>query len=827
LAVSLALFLIRPGAQWLRAHIVASVSSALGQQVEIESVRLRLFPQPGFDLQNFIVHDDPAFSAEPVLRAQEVAASLRLTSLLRGRLEIARLDLTEPSVNLVRDSAGHWNLENLLERAARTPIAPTSKAKSEVRPGFPYIEADSGRINFKLGQEKKPYALTQADFAFWQDSENQWGMRLRAQPVRTDFNLGDTGVLRVTGAWQRAESLHRTPLNFSLQWDHAQLGQVSTLVYGRDKGWRGSVKLAATVTGTPADLNLKADASVQDFRRYDIPGGGNLLLAGECTGHYSTEDRLLSNLACEAPVGRGALTLGGEVSFPGPRRWRLELAAQQVPIEDLVLLARHAKKDIPSDLKAGGKVNAHFKAHRDSEEAAVWEGNGEATDFQLGSALNKIQLTPGRIPFTLVPGGRPPGSWQRSPGKTTAVPAEAHLEIGPLNLALGRPSPATLRGWLSRFGYSFSLQGDAELRPLLQLARTLGLPASQPAADGFAKVDVQIAGSWAGFAAPTITGTAQLRSVRAELRGVNAPLEIASATLVLSQDETAVRNLAASLDGTAWTGSLGMPRHCATYGACPVRFDLHADEIATDKLHHLFTPRPGTRPWYRWLSPAGQPVPSPLTTLRAAGKLTVSKLVIHKLAGIHAAANVELQSGKLHLSDLRAEVLGGKHTGEWTVDFVAKPPQCKGSGTLQKVALEQLSGLMGDGWITGTAMGTYRLSASGYTLADLLSSADADLKFEAHDGSLPHITLTGSAAPLHMHGFAGRLALRDGKFQIEAGKLEAAGGIYQVSGTASLGRKVEINLLRDAAHGFSITGTLTEPHVTPVTAPETQAALKP
>jgi hypothetical protein len=824
----LALFLIRPGAQWLRAHIVNSVSSALGRQVEIESVRLRLFPQPGFDLKNFIVHDDPAFSAEPMLRAQEVAASLRLTSLLRGRLEIARLDLTEPSLNLVRDRAGHWNLENLLERAARLPIAPTSKVKSEVRPGFPYIEADSGRINFKLGQEKKPYALTQADFALWQASENQWGMRLKAQPVRTDFNLGDTGVLRVSGSWQRAESLHRTPLNFSLQWDHAQLGQVSTLIHGTDQGWRGGVQLAATLSGTPADLNLKADASVQDFRRYDIPGGGNLLLAGECTGHYSTENHLLSRVACVAPVGSGAMTLGGEISFPGPRRWRLELAAQEVSIEDLVLLARHAKKDIPNDLNARGRVSARFEAHRDSEEtAAVWEGSGETTGFQLGSNLTKLQLAPERIPFAVVPGGHLPGSRQRSPGKTVPVLAETHLEIGPLNLALGRPSPATLRGWLSRSGYSFWLQGDAELRPLLQLARILGLPASQPAAEGLAKVDFQIAGNWAGFAAPNVTGTAQLRSLRAELRGVNASLEIASANLLLSQEETAVRSLVASLGGTAWTGSLGMPRHCAAYGACLVRFDLHADELATDRLHQLFSLRPGTRPWYRWLSPAGQPSPSPLSRLRAAGRLTASRLLIHQLVGIRAAADVELQGGKLRLSDLRAEVLGGKHMGEWTVDFAATPPQYKGSGTFDRVALEQLSGLMADGWITGTAMGTYRLSASGYTLADLLSSADGDLKFDARAGSLPHITLTGSAAPLHMRSFSGRLALSDSKFRIEPGKLEAAGSIYQVSGTASLGRKLEVKLLRDAAHGFNITGTLTEPRVTPLTAPETQAALKP
>src|SRR5258708_37678878 len=116
-------------------RIVASISLLLGRQVDVGSVTLRLLPRPGFELESFVVYDDPAFGAEPVLRSSDVVALVRVSSLLRGRLEIARLSLTEPSLNLVRNSDGRWNLENLLERAAKTPVAPTTKARNEVRPG--------------------------------------------------------------------------------------------------------------------------------------------------------------------------------------------------------------------------------------------------------------------------------------------------------------------------------------------------------------------------------------------------------------------------------------------------------------------------------------------------------------------------------------------------------------------------------------------------------------------------------------------------------------------------------------------------------------------
>ena len=84
----LALFLVRPGAQRLRTRIVRSISLALGRPVDVGSVSLRLLPQPGFDLENFVVHEDPAFGAEPVLQSSDVVATMRVSSLLRGRLEI-------------------------------------------------------------------------------------------------------------------------------------------------------------------------------------------------------------------------------------------------------------------------------------------------------------------------------------------------------------------------------------------------------------------------------------------------------------------------------------------------------------------------------------------------------------------------------------------------------------------------------------------------------------------------------------------------------------------------------------------------------------------
>jgi hypothetical protein len=535
-------------------------------------------------------------------------------------------------------------------------------------------------------------------------------------------------------------------------------------------------------------------------------------------------DHTLSNLTCRAPVGDGTVSVTGTIAglFSG-HTYDLSLVGTQVPLQSLIALARHAKKDIPEDLVASGQLDANVRVRRTGESFAEWDGDGESLGVRVGSRLTKTEIVVERIPFQVSQNAEP----NRRNARRMLAPAEPQLEIGPFNLALGRPLPAVVRGSVSRSGYSLLITGDAKFQRLLQTARTLGFRAPQPTADGTARVDLQIAGGWSGFTAPQVTGKVQLQSIRAEVRGLNAPVEVSAANLVLTQENVQVQNLSASLGRSAWHGSLLLPRHCASPDGCSLSFDLHADEIAIDELNQLLNPHPRKQPWYRFLSTSAQPATPYLLSLRAAGKLSVDRVTVQKLIGTRVSAQVALTDGHLGLSNLHGDLLGGKHTGEWQADFAVKPPEYSGSGTLQHVDLRQLAEAMHDGWVTGTAMTTYRASASGVDATQLLSSAKANLRIEIHDGVLPHIALAEGNEPLRIHRLVGNFVLRDGRFEIQQGKLETAGGIYQLSGTASLTRTLDLKLVRDGAPGFNITGPLTEPRVAQVKAQETQAALKP
>ncbi len=843
--VLLALFLLRPGASGLKSRIIVSISSAVGRPVDIGSVHLRLLPRPGFDLENLVVYDDPAFGAEPMLRASEVAAALRLTSLLRGRLEIARLDLTEPSLNLVHAPGGRWNLEALLERAAHMPLAPTGKAKLELRPGFPYIEATSARINFKSGLEKKPYALTNADFSLWQDSENSWGVRLKAQPFRTDLNLNDMGLLQVSGTWQRADAVRDTPLRLSVGWNRAQLGQFTKSFTGNDQGWRGEILLDATLTGTPAELQVTSHASIQDFRRYDITSGQPLRLAVGCDAEYSSLNHSFHQILCNAPVGTGLITLKGNMGLPGSHSYEVVLAAESVPASAAAMLAQRAKGNLPDDLVAGGTVRGTLRIEQKAGTAAApqFEGRGEIANLRLSSPANKTDIAAEAIPFLLTAGNSSATAARRQATRRNLpgmrFPEGPRLEFGPLPVAIGRVVPPTGRGWLNRSGYNLSLLGEVVIPKTLRLAQMLGLPALQSSAtEGTAEVDLQIAGSWAGrgassasaFSAPQVNGTATLHNVRIAPRGVGGPIEVISADMQLLPDEVRIRKLNATAADTSWSGSLAMPRGCGTPAACQAHFRLHANQIALGGLREWVSPSPKERPWYRVLQRDAQPGSPFLINLRASGELTADRVQAQRLEATDVSAKVSLDSGKLQISDLKADLLSGQHRGEWQADFTVKPAVCKGSGTLTEASLADVSNAMNDRWVAGIANATYEVK--GPCPADFWSSAEGSLQFDVKDGILPHLWLGEDAGPVKVTHFVGQARLRAGEIEMTDATLNSPDGTFQLSGTATLKGELDLKLMRTPnvateAAGYTLTGTLAEPRVIRLISPETQAKLKP
>lgn len=476
-------------------RIVTSMSESLGRPVHLDRVSLHLLPMPGFTLENLVVSEDPHFGAEPIIRANTVEATLRPGSLWRRQIEFSTVRFVEPSLNLVRDADGKWNLENLLMHASQVDTAPTAQPRPGSAPRFPYIEATSARVNLKMGAEKMPFSLTEADFALWLPSAQQWRIRIEAKPMRTDTNISDPGLLRVEGSLQRAATLAGVPVDLQLSWRDAPLGEASRILTGNDAEWRGKLHLNVQLTGDLGNATLRAHATVNDLHRADFLPAQTLDLSVRCQGTVSVTDAVLQNPSCglATPQANG-FDQPGAVEAKAARFDILHAHADQlsatlthVPASYALAWAKLFSQRLQGVRIANGAVSAAGEWVPSADgQPGWWKGEAHGELPPLSTADPRIA--------TVAVAGTPLG-----------------FALAGLNIAPEDKPALTLSGLVTRTSYSFSLAGAAtpdEVRSLIALAPPLG--------DGLEK-------AWAPLAPPADAETKPETKTEAKPQGKPDP----------------------------------------------------------------------------------------------------------------------------------------------------------------------------------------------------------------------------------------------------------------------------------------------------------------
>lgn len=813
-----------------RATITNSISRALGRPVTVGAISLRLVPQPGFDLENISVGDDPAISAEPILRAEEVTAYLRLSSLWRGRLEIAKLSLRYPSLNIVRAPNGDVNLESLLWHASRTPVAPTSQRRPEARVRFPYIEAESGRVNFKNGLDKSVFSFMDADFALWSPAENEWRMRLEAKPMRTDTSVTDTGSVKAEVTFHRADQLRDIPVQGRVEWHYGQLGQLTRLIYGRDRGWRGALDFSAQFTGTPAELHVVSDAAVHDFRRYDIMNVDPLRLEAHCKGVVSVSANTVPGFDCRLPVGKGSVVLAGNAG-QFAHTYEVNVAANGVPVSDLLLVARHSKRGLPQDLSGLGTVAASLSLRRTgpSAEDRSWTGSGTAEGVSLRAGILGEPLNIGTVQFALTNPGKPvPGAVPRPAGKKrvsakppqTAEVAGAFLHILPMELGTA-PNRTRVTGSVSDQEYSVKIAGTGSLERFMQVARGLGLGVPRVNLLGKADIDLNVNGAWQGLPDALVEGSVALHDAKAEIPGVASPVEIASANIDLRGERFAFSQIAASTGKLNFTGSADFQRSCEDAKECSAKLDLKFDALDVDQLDALLNPRRKSRPWYRFFGRGNEE--SALPGLAATGRISADKLILGSLTTTHFTTDFDLKRGELKLQRSKAELLGGSQQSDWTVDFTGKSPKYEAKGTLRHVNLAQAAALAKQPLGPGTLDADFEMGFAGWKASDIADSVIANASFTWTNGVLRTISAPGHA-PWTMTRFWGKAVYEKSSLRFEDCRMATPAGSYGVSGTSTSAYELALQFVPEKGNTLRISGTLAKPELTVVPPPVPVAA---
>src|SRR5467141_4298199 len=332
-------------------YLVAHLERAFGRTVEVRYFNILLLPRLVLDAEQVSIGEDPAFGNEYFLRAERLTAGLRWSGLLRGHFEFGTLSLSRPSLVLVRNEEGAWNLERWLPPAKSTLGAGSRfygpRPQQSPSNRLQKIDINDGRVNFKIGDEKLPFAFLGVSGSVEQVSAGRWRLQLEAQPWRSGVTLQSTGTLLVRGD-VAGTSARLQPAEVHLQWGQVSLADLFRLLRGQDYGVRGVFALDGTAkSGTsdrvaaadmqPGDWTFSVQARAAQIHRWDLTERSDNPAANvSLEGRWNTGTRSVSAERLVVETARSNLRGSARYALNAVPVWEVRLDSAGIQAADIL-----------------------------------------------------------------------------------------------------------------------------------------------------------------------------------------------------------------------------------------------------------------------------------------------------------------------------------------------------------------------------------------------------------------------------------------------------------------------------------------------------------
>ncbi len=132
--------------------LVPRIETALDRKVEIDDVTLSIWGGLGVDVKGMRVQNKPGFIQQELFRFDRLSIRVKFWPLLHKRIEIKRLILESPEINLETTRQGVSNFEDLIKSEGGAIIIPAS---------FDQLEITNGKIVYLDDKNKRTIILRQ------------------------------------------------------------------------------------------------------------------------------------------------------------------------------------------------------------------------------------------------------------------------------------------------------------------------------------------------------------------------------------------------------------------------------------------------------------------------------------------------------------------------------------------------------------------------------------------------------------------------------------------------------------------------------------------
>ena len=293
------------------------IEDALNRKVQLQDIRLTIWPRIGARVAGFVVLDDPAFDSSAFTSLRSLDIGVKLMPLFSGKVEVEAITLRNPVITIIKNKSGVLNVSTIGRTGIKLPNTP-SRAPIPSTEGplkiLALLAVDrvsilSGTLTYRdlSAPEPTEYILQDMEILLQsvrlgQSPSLHLGMLVQPfiLPVRLD---GTFGPLK--------ESTDIDAINLQLA-----LGKTDFIITGKTVGRNTSLSISAPVINTanlPIALPLQKPVDVENLQIVADIQGQDVLLQNFSfqlfDGQVTAQGKATSDL--DASPFTGNLTIQG------------------------------------------------------------------------------------------------------------------------------------------------------------------------------------------------------------------------------------------------------------------------------------------------------------------------------------------------------------------------------------------------------------------------------------------------------------------------------------------------------------------------------------
>jgi len=293
------------------------IEDALNRKIQLQDIRLTVWPRVGARIAGFAVLDDPAFSSGPFASLSSLDVGVKLMPLLSGKVEVEEITLHTPVITVIKNKNGVLNASTIgrkgvpvPEKPSRAPIPSTEgPLKILALLAVDRVSIDGGKLTYRDLSAAHPteYVLQDLELLLREVRLGQTP-HLHVASLVQPFNMpvkldGTFGPLK--------EEMDIDAINFQLG-----VGKTDFTITGNAAGNDATVKISSPVINTanlPMNLPLKKPVEIKNLQIVaDVKGQEAKLSALSFQlfdGEVKGQGKMIAG--AEGPPFKGAVTIQG------------------------------------------------------------------------------------------------------------------------------------------------------------------------------------------------------------------------------------------------------------------------------------------------------------------------------------------------------------------------------------------------------------------------------------------------------------------------------------------------------------------------------------